>query len=775
MKLTRTRLAALLLAPLSGLSASETKIDRQALVTRHNIEHNGTTTIVPLGNGEFCFGADATGLQTFGGNAMAHWGWHSFPLPAGWTLDKVPPTGTFQQGRNKGGDVFPPNTEEIRRWMFDNPHILNLGRLRLCGADLGAFAESEITDVSRTLDLWSGVQISRYKIGGAPVRVETCVHPQLDAVAVRMESPLVASGQLGVVLDFGYPALQNSAWVGDFGRSTGHTTAASRVGEHRVDLVRSVDDTTYHVALAVAPGGSIRLPERAGSSGTLVIKKADYGTEDRWADVTATLSAVVRTGLPGPHVNYRTMGADPAPGRAKRLRVSYMLGGRELRAEVPDHQQLNIGAGAEDVYRISAARGTNVLEFVCAFSPAKVAGELPTVGRAREETSDRWRTFWSTGGAIDLSGSRDPRWEELERRIVLSEYLMAAMSAGSWPSSENGLLGLDPWRGQFHMEMVWWHLAHYALWDRWPMAERALGCYQRFVPAARALAGQLGYRGLKWPKSVGPEGRSAPWAGNQVLLWKQPHPIFFAEQDYRLHPTRATLEKWRDVVLGTADHLADYPTRDERTGIYSLVPAMPPSEQGITRDTVFDLAYWRWGLDKAQEWRQRLGLAREPRWDDVRNHLAPLPVDDGVFVHSAEWHDTYTKRAFEHPDPIGVLGLLPPMDGVDAGVAQRTVRKVWETWNWDRCWGWDFPWMAMAAARTGQPQLAVEALLKESKRNQYDPRGLCNGWYLPGNGGLLYAVAMMAAGWDGGPDKPAPGFPDDGSWVVKWEGLKKAQ
>jgi len=36
-------------------------------------------------------------------------------------------------------------------------------------------------------------------------------------------------------------------------------------------------------------------------------------------------------------------------------------------------------------------------------------------------------------------------------------------------------------------------------------------------------------------------------------------------------------------------------------------------------------------------------------------------------------------------------------------------------------------------------------------------------------------TAMMAAGWDGAPaGKPAPGFPDDGNWVVKWEGLKKA-
>ena len=403
------------------------------------------------------------------------------------------------------------------------------------------------------------------------------------------------------------------------------------------------------------------------------------------------------------------------------------------------------------------------------------AGPLSSAEVARRAAcAERWAKYWATGGAIDLSASKDPRWRELERRTVLSQYLMAAMSAGSWPSSENGLLGIDAWRGQFHMEMVWWHLAHYALWGRWDQADRAIGCYRRFAPAARELATQLGYKGMKWQKSVGPEGRTAPWVGNQVLLWKQPHPIFFAELEYRLRPTRATLDKWADIVDGTAEHMADYPAKDETTGRYSLAPAMPPSEQGITRDTVFDLAYWRWALDKAQEWRQRRGLAREPHWDEVRRNLAPLPTVDGVFVHSAEWTDTYARRAFEHPDPVGVLGMLPPVTGVDAGTARRTVAKVWSTWDWNRCWGWDFPWMAMAAARTGQPQIAVDALLKEAPQNGYPIEGINGGWYLPGNGGLLYAVAMMAAGWDGAPGKPSPGFPDDGSWVVKWEGLQKA-
>jgi len=44
--------------------------------------------------------------------------------------------------------------------------------------------------------------------------------------------------------------------------------------------------------------------------------------------------------------------------------------------------------------------------------------------------------------------------------------------------------------------------------------------------------------------------------------------------------------------------------------------------------------------------------------------------------------------------------------------------------------------------------------------------------YLPGNGGLLAAVAMMCAGYDQSA-APLPGIPKDGSWKVRWEGLKK--
>ena len=448
-------------------------IDRYALVTRHNIQWNSSTGTIPLGNGEFCFNADGTGLQTFGGNSMSHWAWHSFPLPAGVTADQIPATGTFATGRVQGEDDPPSGTDAIETWIKQNPHIMNLGRLQLCDANGTALTTGAISGLARTMNLWSGAQTSSYQVNGQTVTVETCVHPVLDAVVVRIQSPLIASGALQVALDFPYPALANNSWVGNFSQTSGNTTALTMNGGSRADFVRTLDTTNYDVSLTWSPGGKI----------------------------------------------------------------------------------VAVGSASPNRFLLSAP-GSNTLEFICVFSNAPVSVALPTVAQSLIDTSNHWANFWSTGGAIDLSRSKDSRWFELERRIVLSQYELAAQDAGSWAESENGLMGIDPWVGQFHMEMLWWHLAHYALWDRWDMLTNALP-YQRFVPQAQALAAQLGYKGLKWPKEIGPEGRTAPWIYNQVLLWKQPHPIFFAELDYRLHPTRA--QRWRKwtkyTFFGTADHV----------------------------------------------------------------------------------------------------------------------------------------------------------------------------------------------------------------------------
>jgi hypothetical protein len=84
----------------------------------------------------------------------------------------------------------------------------------------------------------------------------------------------------------------------------------------------------------------------------------------------------------------------------------------------------------------------------------------------------------------------------------------------------------------------------------------------------------------------------------------------------------------------------------------------------------------------------------------------------------------------------------------------------------------------MTAARLGETRTAIDGLLMTAEKNRYLRNG--HNWqrpnlpcYLPGNGGLLYAVAMMTGGWRGSRGR-APGFPDDGSWTVRSEGLNTA-
>jgi hypothetical protein len=126
--------------------------------------------------------------------------------------------------------------------------------------------------------------------------------------------------------------------------------------------------------------------------------------------------------------------------------------------------------------------------------------------------------------------------------------------------------------------------------------------------------------------------------------------------------------------------------------------------------------------------------------------------------------------------PLGILNGV----GVDLPTMQRTLHRINENWDWGNTWGWDFPMMAMTAARLGEGSYAIDLLLKDTPKNRYLPNGHNEQVndilpiYLPGNGGLLYATAMMAAGWDGAPKRNAPGFPDDGNWVVRWEGLLPA-
>ena len=426
-------------------------------------------------------------------------------------------------------------------------------------------------------------------------------------------------------------------------------------------------------------------------------------------------------------------------------------------------------------------RHTSTFSFTCCFSPEPVINVTESVASIERKSAASWEKYWRSGAAVDLSGSKDPRWLELERRIVLSQYLMRANESGLFPPQESGLVN-NGWFGRFHFEMIWWHGVHYGLWNRMECFDNYLNVYKDFMPKALERAKSEGRSGARWPKCTGNFNREWPGSAHAYLIWHEPHPIYFAEMQYRQKPVPETLEKWEDIVLNTADYMADYLFYDKKTKQYVLGPPVVVVSENTdplqTINPIFELGYFRYGLRTALEWADRLGLSekRTRKWKEVLSKMAPLPVADGVYTTYEGIPDMWTKYTYEHPALTGVYGMLPG-DGVDQPTFKRTLEKVSKEWQFNRIWGWDFPMLAMAAARTGQPALAIDMLMHPSAGFQFDEHGLATGGpfpYFPSNGALLTAVAMMCGGWDGS-EGEAPGFPKDGSWTVRYEGFVPMQ
>jgi hypothetical protein len=281
-----------------------------------------------------------------------------------------------------------------------------------------------------------------------------------------------------------------------------------------------------------------------------------------------------------------------------------------------------------------------------------------------------------------------------------------------------------------------------------------------------------------------PSGSDSPSPVGPFLIWEQPHPIFYAELCYRQHQDRATLARYAEVVAQTAQFMASYPAWESNGTRCDLGPALQCSQEIFPKDhtlnPTFELTYWRWALETAQQWRLRLGQPRAPDWDRVLQHLPAPPLEDGKYLFAETATGTYSAKKWthDHPSVTASLGLLPG-PGIDSPTMRRTLDWIWDHWDWPITWGWDYPMLAMCAARVGEPGRAVDALFLDTPKNHfalnghnYQRPGLSI--YLPGNGSLLYAVAMMAAGWDGGPTNTAPGFPADGQWNVHWENLRRA-
>jgi protein-glucosylgalactosylhydroxylysine glucosidase len=685
-------------------------IDRMALVKRHNVNVGkfDTLTSLSVGNGEFAFTVDATGLQTFPEyydrgiplGTQSQWGWHSFPDTNGYKPEEALKEYNFH-GRKIPYAVQvkePARAKDAVNYLRENPHRLHLGivGLELLKPDGSKVSMKDISNIRQEQELWEGKIHSTFDVMGSRVEVVTYCHPDKDLIAVEVRSILIRKGLLKVNFRFPYPTGGHVDSGCDWQKPGKHQSVLSGL-PNSVIIQRKIDNTGYYV-------------------------KVDW------------------------------------PGQGSVCEV------------------------ARHYFVLSPGTDQDKFSFTCLFNQEHSIKKLPNFAETEASSQVAWGKFWMQGGAIDFSGSTDPRANELERRVVLSQYLTKIQCAGSVPPQETGLT-CNSWYGKFHLEMHWWHAAHFALWNRTDLLEKSLGWYKEIMPKALEIARREGFEGIRWPKMTDPSGNESPSSIGAMLIWQQPHIIYFAELCYRQHNDYATLAKYYDMVFQSAGFMASYAWYEKEKDRYILGPALIPAQECFDANTTinppFELEYWYWGLSTAQKWLERLHRPRNEKWDQVLARLSVLAQQKGIYLVAESAPDSYTTPRYttDHPAVLGAYGLLPGSRLVDSTTMRNTFDYIWKNWKWEDTWGWDFPLTAMSATRLGLPDRAIDALFMPSKKNTY----LANGHnfqdsrlrlYLPGNGGLLAAVAMMCAGYDGC-KTDTPGIPKNGRWKVKWEGLNK--
>lgn len=431
----------------------------------------------------------------------------------------------------------------------------------------------------------------------------------------------------------------------------------------------------------------------------------------------------------------------------------------------------------EHKYILAASQNSETLSFTATYAPQQPMNAT-TCETVKKKAATWWSSFWSTGAFVSLPTATNSSANELQRRVVLSQYLLAVNGAGKDPTQESGLVN-NGWYGKFHMEMVFWHLTHWMFWGKWDLYDRSIGVYKRFLPSSYGRAEKQGYEGARIGKMSDPSGRSAPGEINSLLIWQQPHPMYFAEMEYRTFPTQQTLDKWDEILTGVADFMASYAFYNSSTKVYDLGPPMYPvsenTKPNATINPTFELAYWRFGLSIAQKWAVRQNKYVPEAWTNVHDNLAPFPTEDDAYVTYEGIPDMWTTPAYteDHPGLLGIYGWLPPDSRLNMTLFNNTIAKVHETWNFPFSYGWDFPLLAITEARRGDAERAVAQLLDVN--NAFDEVGMPEGGtrvptpYFPSAAGLLLAVGMMAGGWDG-----AEGSVWPAGWEVESEGFIRA-
>ena len=634
-----------------------------------------TCSPLSVGNGEFCFTADITGLQTlydtyaasnFPLCTMSNWGWHTAPTKDGkqYQWEDLALTPYQHAGRTVYYPVKAmPGNEEVYNWLRHNPHKFNLGRISLCLASGVAITQAHITNPHQKLDLLTGTITSRFMLNGQPVEVSTACDTKSDTIAIKLKS---RHKGLGIKLSFPYG--HHSISGSDWGSPHKHTTLWDGHSACRI-----MDDVKYCVDINIQTTG-------AG------------------------------------HINKAAHTCEIFPDLCSDITVSFRFG----------------------------------------TSPNCMAPCYETVIANANKT---WGKYWDTVRLANFSKTKDPRAHELERRMVLSLYLLRIQAMGSLPPAETGLT-LNSWYGRFHTEMYLWNSAFLPLWNLGDKLMPSLQWFYSIIPQAKALAKSNGYKGLRWPKQPANTGRDAPSHIAPLLVWQQPHLIYMLELLHQnTYKNHTFLKQHWALVKQLAEFMVSFLYPDTTGNYEMLAPIIPAQEVHNPREVkspMFEMEYFRHGLSLACEWGSRLGHNTQ-KWRDIASNIAPPAIKDGLYLAHALCHDTYEKYNQDHPMMVGAYGLFKsPM--IQPAIMKATLDKILQCWQHDTMWGWDYAMMAMCAINLGDSALAVELLLSDSPKNQYVTSG--NNYqrtradlplYLPGNGSLLLALPMLFAnppkGW----------------------------
>ncbi len=719
------------------------EINRQAVVTRNNpiITEADPLASLTVGNGHFATTVDVTGLQSFPFEyeagvpltAMSDWGWHKFENTNGLTPDESEKSFDLGHGHPEVYAVEYKKAEDGRHkqateYFRVNPHRLNLGTigLEMKKEDGTKIELKDLTDIHQELQLYDGKIESQFRADGQQVDVTTAALQDKDAVVYRIKTPLLKDGRARISIRFPYPTGKHADAASDWTKPEKHTSRIVDSNEQSALIEHVIDSTRYFLLLSWQGEATLTMCDRHDFEMTTT------------NDVLAFKAEYISNTSPLPE------------------------------------------------------------------SALVIDQDLKAVIKA-------WNRWWQEGAIVDFSQCTDPRAKELERRVVLSQYLTQVNCANALPPQETGLT-YNSWFGRPHLEMTWWHMVDFALWNRPEVVAEVLDWYNKVAyPEARKIAERQGFKGIRWMKMTDPWAGEAPSNTGSFLIWQQPHYIYMAEEMYRSKSTAETLKKYAKQVEETAEFMADFVSYDAKSKKYFLQGATAMQEsmsKDFSYNHPFELAYWQYGLNVANLWRERQGKPRNAEWDRIINNMSPLPqTKDGIYTAGLPKGKATGLKSFDpfdavasgakpvvstetfaekcrndHPAVLGVFGLLPRCSvSSDLVAANKTLAWIMQNWNWPTTWGWDYGMTAMAAARLGQPETALKALLIDTQKNTY----LKNGHnfqtadrlriYLPGNGALLTAIAMMCAGWDGCDMPNNPGFPQDGTWNVRWEGFNRMQ